>query len=96
MPGEENADLMISLLDSPIEFITTRHEQTAAFMATMHGALTENCGVCMATLGPGATNLLTFKFSYRLAAFRRKKPSCVALLASNKIGYDVITTNKTP
>jgi acetolactate synthase I/II/III large subunit len=59
VPGEENADLMISLLDSPIEFITTRHEQTAAFMATMHGALTENCGVCMSTLGPGATNLLT-------------------------------------
>lgn len=59
VPGEENADVMISLLDSPIEFISTRHEQTAAFMATMHGALTEQCGVCMATLGPGATNLLT-------------------------------------
>lgn len=59
VPGEENADIMISLLDSPIEFITTRHEQTASFMATMHGELTERPAVCLATLGPGATNLLT-------------------------------------
>ncbi|ODN42040.1 acetolactate synthase large subunit [Piscirickettsia litoralis] len=59
VPGEENADLMISLLDSPIEFITTRHEQTASFMAEMHGRLTGIPGVCLATLGPGATNLLT-------------------------------------
>ena len=59
VPGEENADIMISLLDSPIEFISTRHEQTAAFMAEMHGKLTGIPGVCMATLGPGATNLLT-------------------------------------
>jgi acetolactate synthase-1/2/3 large subunit len=59
VPGEENADVMISLLDSPIEFISTRHEQTAAFMAEMHGRLTGIPGVCLATLGPGATNLLT-------------------------------------
>lgn len=59
VPGEENADVMISLLDSPIDFIATRHEQTAAFMAEMHGRLTGIPGVCMATLGPGATNLLT-------------------------------------
>ena len=59
VPGEENADVMISLLDSEIDFITTRHEQTAAFMAEMHGRLTGIPGVCMATLGPGATNLLT-------------------------------------
>jgi acetolactate synthase-1/2/3 large subunit len=59
VPGEENADIMISLLDSKIEFITTRHEQTASFMATMHGELTGVPGVCLATLGPGATNLLT-------------------------------------
>ncbi len=59
VPGEENADLMISLLDSPIEFISTRHEQTAAFMAEMHGRLTGIPGACLATLGPGATNLLT-------------------------------------
>jgi len=59
VPGEENEDIMMSLLDSPIKFITTRHEQTAAFMSVMHGQLTGQCGVCMATLGPGATNLLT-------------------------------------
>lgn len=59
VPGEENADLMISLLDSPIEFVICRHEQAAAFMADMHGRLTGQPGVCMATLGPGATNLLT-------------------------------------
>ncbi len=59
VPGEENADLMIALLQSPIQFITTRHEQTAAFMAEMHGRLTGIPGVCLATLGPGATNLLT-------------------------------------
>ena len=59
VPGEENADVMISLLDSPIEYITCHHEQTASFMAEMHGKLTGIPGVCMATLGPGATNLLT-------------------------------------
>lgn len=59
VPGEENADLMISLLDSPIEFITCRHEQEAAFMADMQGRLTGEPGVCLATLGPGATNLAT-------------------------------------
>lgn len=59
VPGEENADIMISLLNSPIEFITCRHEQSAAFMANMYGHLTGKPGVCLATLGPGATNLLT-------------------------------------
>src|SRR5438874_604843 len=59
VPGEENADLLISLLDSPIEFITCRHEQSAAFMADMYGRLTGRPGVCLSTLGPGATNLIT-------------------------------------
>ncbi|MBC8490964.1 MAG: hypothetical protein H8D42_00195 [Candidatus Marinimicrobia bacterium] len=59
VPGEENADLMISLLDSPIKFIVTRHEQGAAFMADIYGRLTGKPGVCLSTLGPGATNLLT-------------------------------------
>lgn len=59
VPGEENADLMISLLDSPIEFVICRHEQAAAFMADMHGRLTGSPGVCLSTLGPGATNLVT-------------------------------------
>jgi acetolactate synthase-1/2/3 large subunit len=59
VPGEENADLMISLLDSPIRFIVARHEQGAAFMADLYGRLTGKPGVCLATLGPGATNLVT-------------------------------------
>ena len=59
VPGEENADLMMSLIDSAIEFVLCRHEQAAAFMADTHGRLTGKPGVCLATLGPGATNLVT-------------------------------------
>ena len=59
VPGEENADLMISLLDSKIEFVLCRHEQSAAFIADVYGRLTGKAGVCLATLGPGVTNLVT-------------------------------------
>jgi len=59
IPGEENLDVMDSLIGSKIEFITTRHEQGAAFMADVYGRLTGKAGVCLATLGPGATNLVT-------------------------------------
>jgi len=59
VPGEENADLMISLIDSGIEFVLCRHEQAAAFMADGYGRLTGKAGVCLSTLGPGATNLVT-------------------------------------
>ncbi|MGR9050736.1 acetolactate synthase large subunit [Halobacillus faecis] len=59
VPGEENIDVMDAILDSSIEFITTRHETSAAFMAGTYGRLTGKPGVCLATLGPGATNLLT-------------------------------------
>jgi len=59
LPGEEIRDLMVALKDSPIELIITRHEQGAAFMADVYGRLTGKAGVCLATLGPGATNLLT-------------------------------------
>jgi len=59
IPGEENLDVMDALLDSNIQFITTRHEQGAAFMADVYGRLTGRAGVCLATLGPGATNLVT-------------------------------------
>ena len=59
IPGEENIDVMDVLLDSPIRFITTRHEQGAAFMADVYGRLTGRAGVCLSTLGPGATNLVT-------------------------------------
>ena len=59
IPGEENLDVMDALLDSSIEFVTVRHEQGAAFMADVYGRLTGKAGVCLATLGPGATNLIT-------------------------------------
>ncbi len=59
IPGEENADFMMSLSESKIRFILTRHEQGAAFMADVYGRLTGKAGVCLATLGPGATNLVT-------------------------------------
>ncbi len=60
VPGEENADFMISLEQSKkIRFILTRHEQGAAFMAEIYGRLTGNPAVCLGTLGPGATNLIT-------------------------------------
>ncbi len=59
IPGEENIDLMDVLLDSSIQFVTTRHEQGAAFMADVFGRLTGQAGVCLSTLGPGATNLVT-------------------------------------
>ena len=59
VPGEENEDLLFSLAESTIQFIPTRHEQGAAFMADVWGRLTGQAGVCLATLGPGATNLIT-------------------------------------
>lgn len=59
IPGEETSDLIMSLLDSKIKFVLVRHEQAAAFMADMYGRLTQKVGVCLSTLGPGATNLTT-------------------------------------
>lgn len=59
LPGEENLDILEALKDSSIQFITTRHEQGAAFMADVYGRLTGKAGVCLSTLGPGATNLMT-------------------------------------
>lgn len=59
VPGEENLDVMDALIDSTITFVTTRHEQGAAFMADVYGRLTGRAGVCLGTLGPGATNLVT-------------------------------------
>ena len=60
LPGEENADFMLSLKKSKkIEFILCRHEQSAAFMADAYGRLTGKAGVCLSTLGPGVTNLMT-------------------------------------
>lgn len=59
VPGEENEALLFALAESKIQFVPTRHEQGAAFIANMIGRLTGKAGVCMSTLGPGATNLVT-------------------------------------
>ena len=59
LPGEETEDILFSLEKSSIKFIPTRHEQGAAFMADMWGRLSGRAGVCLSTLGPGATNLVT-------------------------------------
>ncbi|WP_262984501.1 acetolactate synthase large subunit [Colwellia sp. C1TZA3] len=59
VPGEENLDMLESLRKSSITLVLTRHEQGAGFMAATYGRLTNKAGVCMATLGPGATNLAT-------------------------------------
>jgi acetolactate synthase-1/2/3 large subunit len=59
IPGEENLDLLESLRTSKIRLVVTRHEQAAGFMAATYGRLTGRAGVCLSTLGPGATNLVT-------------------------------------
>lgn len=59
VPGEENLDLLEALRNSSIDLVITRHEQAAGFMAACHGRLTGKPGVCLSTLGPGATNLVT-------------------------------------
>ena len=59
IPGEENLDFLDSLRTSNIKLILTRHEQAAGFMAATYGRLTGKAGVCLSTLGPGATNLVT-------------------------------------
>ncbi|OED37286.1 acetolactate synthase [Chromatiales bacterium (ex Bugula neritina AB1)] len=59
IPGEENLDFLDSLRNSSIKLILTRHEQAAGFMAATYGRLTGKPGVCLSTLGPGATNFVT-------------------------------------
>ena len=59
IPGEETLDLSESLADSSIQFVPVRHEQGGAYMADAYGRLTGRAGLCLGTLGPGATNLVT-------------------------------------
>lgn len=59
VPGEENLDILESLSHSSIKLILTRNEQTAVFMAATYGRFTGKTGVAIATLGPGATNMMT-------------------------------------
>ncbi|XOF33084.1 MAG: acetolactate synthase large subunit [Candidatus Electrothrix sp. YB6] len=65
IPGEENLAFLEALRSSSIRLILTRHEQAAGFMAATYGRLTGKPGVCLATLGPGATNFVT-SVSYAL------------------------------
>ncbi len=69
VPGEENLDFLEALRQSSIKLVLTRHEQGAGFMAATYGRLTGKTGVCLATLGPGATNLLTAAAYAQLGAF---------------------------
>ena len=69
VPGEENLDLLEAIRTSGIELVLTRHEQGAGFMAATYGRLTGKAGVCMSTLGPGATNLVTAAAYAQLGAF---------------------------
>ena len=69
IPGEENLDLIQSLSESKIKFVLCRHEQAAAFMAATFGRLKEKAGVCLSTLGPGATNLVTGAAFAQLGGF---------------------------
>jgi acetolactate synthase I/II/III large subunit len=78
VPGEENLDLLESLRGSRIRLIVTRHEQGAGFMAATCGRLTGRPGVALATLGPGATNLVT------PAAFARLGGMPLVLLTGQK------------
>ncbi|MFQ5597438.1 MAG: acetolactate synthase large subunit [Nitrospiria bacterium] len=59
LPGEENLDLLESLRNASLQLVLTRHEQAAGFMAATYGRLTRKTGICLATLGPGATNFVT-------------------------------------
>ena len=59
IPGEETLHLNESLADSSVQFVLVRHEQGGAYMADTYGRLTGRAGVCLGTLGPGATNLVT-------------------------------------
>src|SRR5438477_10993496 len=59
IPGEETLDLNESLSNSSVDFVPVRHEQGGAYIADVYGRLTGRAGVCLGTLGPGATNLVT-------------------------------------
>ena len=69
VPGEENLDLLEAIRKSDIELVLTRHEQGAGFMAATYGRLTGKAGVCLATLGPGATNFVTAAAYAQLGGF---------------------------
>lgn len=86
IPGEENLDLIEALRQSSIELVVTRHEQAAAFMAATYGRLTGKAGVCLSTLGPGATNLVTGAAYAQLGAMPMMMITGQKPIKSNKQG----------
>lgn len=87
VPGEETLDLLDSISRSSIRFIPTRHEQAAGFMAATHGRLTGKAGVCLATLGPGATNLVTAAAYAQLGAMPMLMITGQKPIKASKQGY---------
>lgn len=87
IPGEENLDLLESLRGSRIRLVLTRHEQAAGFMAATYGRLTGKAGVCLATLGPGATNLVTAAAHAQLGAMPMVMVTGQKPIRSSKQGH---------
>ncbi|SFR82217.1 acetolactate synthase-1/2/3 large subunit [Marinobacter daqiaonensis] len=86
VPGEENLDLLEALRESSIELVVNRHEQAAGFMAATYGRLTGRVGVCLSTLGPGATNLVTAAAYAQLGAMPMMMISGQKPIKSSKQG----------
>ncbi|WP_328185169.1 acetolactate synthase large subunit [Marinobacter sp. OP 3.4] len=86
VPGEENLDLLEALRESSIELVLNRHEQAAGFMAATYGRLTGRVGVCLSTLGPGATNLVTAAAYAQLGAMPMMMISGQKPIKSSKQG----------
>ena len=99
IPGEENLDLLESVRASEIKLVLTRHEQAAGFMAATYGRLTGRAGVCLATLGPGATNLVTAAAYAQLGAMPMLMVTGQKPIKSSKQGHfqiiDVVDTGNT-
>src|SRR4030095_2754587 len=100
VPGEENLDVVVSLRNSAINMILTRHEQGAAFLAATYGRLTGQPGVCITTLGPGALNLTTGAAYALLGAMPMVMiTGQKGIMSSHQAGFqivDVVTTFKPP
>lgn len=87
VPGEENLDFLESLKDSSIKLVVTRHEQAAGFMAATIGRLTGKAGVCLSTLGPGATNFVTAAAYAKLGAMPMMMITGQKPIKSSKQGH---------
>ncbi|MBS3805142.1 MAG: acetolactate synthase large subunit [Oleiphilaceae bacterium] len=93
VPGEENLDLLESIRTSSITLIVNRHEQAAGFMAATYGRLTGKVGVCLSTLGPGATNLVTAAAYAQLGAMPMMMITGQKPIKSSKQGlFQIIDT----